>query len=314
MKKSVFPFLGAGLAALTAAATGAVYAVAFHAPNRTQNNDYSVVKTEKIAPIYDHILSLIDKLNRIPYEPVYIESYDGNRLRGRLYDAPEGAPIAICVHGWRGTPSRDFSGGAKMLIDAGWRVLLIEQRSQGRSEGHCMTFGAKERFDVQRWAQWAAERFGPESRMLLFGISMGAASVLLASALELPEQVRGIVADCPFSNGRDILIRTATQSGVPQLFAGVLADLSSRLWGRFDLNDTDVREAVKKTRVPVLLIHGEDDDFVPPEMSAEILSYNPILMQRYTFPGASHGISFVIDPERYKKLVLDFAACIDVNS
>lgn len=314
MKKSVFPFLGAGLAALTAAATGAVYAVAFHAPNRTQNNDYSVVKTEKIAPIYDHILSLIDKLNRIPYEPVYIESYDGNRLRGRLYDAPEGAPIAICVHGWRGTPSRDFSGGAKMLIDAGWRVLLIEQRSQGRSEGHCMTFGAKERFDVQRWAQWAAERFGPESRMLLFGISMGAASVLLASALELPEQVRGIVADCPFSNGRDILIRTATQSGVPQLFAGVLADLSSRLWGRFDLNDTDVREAVKKTRVPVLLIHGEDDDFVPPEMSAEILSYNPTLMERHTFPGASHGISFVIDPERYKKLVLDFAARIDVNS
>ena len=313
MKKSVFPFLGAGLAALTAAATGAVYAVAFHAPNRTQNNDYSVVKTEKIAPIYDHILSLIDKLNRIPYEPVYIESYDGNRLRGRLYDAPEGAPIAICVHGWRGTPSRDFSGGAKMLIDAGWRVLLIEQRSQGRSEGHCMTFGAKERFDVQRWAQWAAERFGPESRMLLFGISMGAASVLLASALELPEQVRGIVADCPFSNGRDILIRTATQSGVPQLFAGVLADLSSRLWGRFDLNDTDVREAVKKTRVPVLLIHGEDDDFVPPEMSAEILSYNPILMQRYTFPGASHGISFVIDPERYKKLVLDFAERIGVK-
>ena len=314
MKKSVFPFLGAGLAALTAAATGAVYAVAFHAPNRTQNNDYSVVKTEKIAPIYDHILSLIDKLNRIPYEPVYIESYDGNRLRGRLYDAPEGAPIAICVHGWRGTPSRDFSGGAKMLLDAGWRVLLIEQRSQGRSEGHCMTFGAKERFDVQRWAQWAAERFGPESRMLLFGISMGAASVLLASALELPEQVRGIVADCPFSNGRDILIRTATQSGVPQIFAGVLADLSSRLWGRFDLNDTDVREAVKKTRVPVLLIHGEDDDFVPPEMSAEILSYNPTLMERHTFPGASHGISFVIDPERYKKLVLDFAARIDVNS
>ena len=312
MKKSVFPFLGAGLAALTAAATGAVYAVAFHAPNRTQNNDYSVVKTEKIAPIYDHILSLIDKLNRIPYEPVYIESYDGNRLRGRLYDAPEGAPIAICVHGWRGTPSRDFSGGAKMLIDAGWRVLLIEQRSQGRSEGHCMTFGAKERFDVQRWAQWAAERFGPESRMLLFGISMGAASVLLASALELPEQVRGIVADCPFSNGRDILIRTATQSGVPQLFAGVLADLSSRLWGRFDLNDTDVREAVKKTRVPVLLIHGEDDDFVPPEMSAEILSYNPILMQRYTFPGASHGISFVIDPERYEKLVTEFAEHIGV--
>ena len=314
MKRIALPLLGAGLAGLTAAATGAVYAVAFHAPNRTQNNDYSVVKTEKIAPIYDHILSLIDDLLRVPYEPVYIESYDGNRLRGRLYDAPEGAPIAICVHGWRGTPMRDFSGGAKMLLDAGFRVLLIEQRSQGWSEGHCITFGAKERLDVQRWAQWAARKFGPESRIMLFGISMGAASVLLASALELPEQVRGIVADCPFSNGRDILIRTATQAGVPKLLAGRLADLSFRLWGWFDLKQTDVREAVKHTQVPVLLIHGEDDDFVPPEMSAEILSYNAVRMERHTFPGASHGISFVIDPERYKKLVMDFAERIGVKA
>ena len=306
MKKTILPILGAGLAAVTAAATGAVYAVAFHAPNRTQNNDYSVVKTKQIAHIYDHILSLIDDLLRVPYQPVYIESYDGNRLRGRLYDAPEGAPIAICVHGWRGTPMRDFSGGAKMLLDAGFRVLLIEQRSQGWSEGHCITFGAKERLDVQRWAQWAAREFGPDCRIMLFGISMGAASVLLASGLELPEQVRGVVADCPFSNGRDILMRTAMQSGV-------LADLSSRLWGWFDLKQTDVREAVKKTRVPVLLIHGEADDFVPPEMSAEILSYNPTIMERHTFPGASHGISFVIDPERYKKLVLDFAERIGVK-
>ena len=308
MKKYVLPGVAAGLGALTAAATGVVYAISFHAPNRTQNNDYSVVKTEKIAPIYDHILSLIDDLNRVPYEPVYITSHDGNRLRARLYDAPEGAPIAICVHGWRGTPSRDFSGGAMMLIKNGWRVLLIEQRSQGRSEGHCITFGAKERLDCQRWAQWAADRFGADSKILLFGISMGAATVLLASALALPAQVRGIVADCPFSNGRDILVRVAAHSGVPKPLAGVLADVTSKLWGWFDLKDTDVRKAVQHTRVPVLLIHGEDDDFVPPEMSAELLSCNPKMMERHTFPGASHGISFVIDPERYEKLVLDFAA------
>ncbi|MBQ9045336.1 MAG: alpha/beta hydrolase [Oscillospiraceae bacterium] len=313
MKKYLLPGVAAGLGVVTAAVTGAVYAVAFHAPNRTQNNDYSVVKTEKIAPIYDHILSLIDDLNRVPYEPVYITSHDGCRLRGRLYDAPEGAPIAICVHGWRGTPMRDFSGGAMMLIKNGWRVLLIEQRSQGRSEGHCITFGAKERLDVRRWAQWAAQEYGSESRIMLFGISMGAASVLLASALDLPEQVRAVVADCPFSSGRDILIRTAAQSGVPKPLCGVLADLTARLWGWFDLKETDVREAVKHTRVPVLLIHGEDDDFVPPEMSEEIRLCNPTRMERHTFPGASHGISFVIGPERYEKLVTAFSARVMGN-
>lgn len=308
MRKSTLPILGAGLAALTAAATGVIYRVSFYAPNPTQNNDYSVIKTKKIAPIYDHILSMIDDLNRVPYEPVYITSHDGYRLRARLYDAPEGAPVALCFHGWRGTPSRDFSGAAMMLLEAGWRVLLVEQRSQGRSEGHCMTFGSKERLDCLSWSRWAAEHFGAESRILLFGVSMGAATVLLASALDLPAQVRGIVADCPFSNGRDILVRVASDAGVPKSVAGHLAFLTTALWGRFRLKDADVREAVKHTRVPILLIHGEDDDFVPPEMSAQILSYNPTMIERHTFPGASHGISFVIDPERYKKLVSDFAA------
>ena len=308
MRKSTLPILGAGLAALTAAATGVIYRVSFYAPNPTQNNDYSVVKTKKIAPIYDHILSMIDQLNRVPYEPVYITSHDGCRLRARLYDAQPGAPVAICFHGWRGTPSRDFSGAAMMLLEAGWRVLLVEQRSQGRSEGHCMTFGSKERLDCLSWSRWAAEHFGAESRTLLFGVSMGAATVLLSSALDLPAQVRGIVADCPFSNGRDILVRVASDAGVPKSVAGHLAFLTTALWGRFRLKDADVREAVKHTRVPILLIHGEDDDFVPPEMSAQILSYNPTMIERHTFPGASHGISFVIDPERYKKLVSDFAA------
>ena len=108
--------------------------------------------------------------------------------------------------------------------------------------------------------------------------------------------------------GRDILVRVAANAGVPKFLAAHLAHLTCALWGWFDLDDTDVREAVKRTRVPVLLIHGEDDDFVPPEMSAEILSYNPTIMERHTFPGASHGISYVIDPGRYEELVTEFAA------
>lgn len=308
LRKSTLPVLGAGLAALTAAATGVIYRISFHAPNSTQNNDYSVARTKKIAPVYEQILSMIDDVNRVPYESVYITSHDGYRLRARLYDAPEGAPVAICFHGWRGTPSRDFSGAAPMLIRNGWRVLLVEQRSQGRSEGHCMTFGSKERLDCLAWTRWAADRFGTECKIMLFGISMGAATVLLASALNLPAQVRGIVADCPFSNGRDILVRVASGAGVPKLAAAHLAYLTSAIWGRFRLKDTDVCQAVKHTRVPILIIHGEDDDFVPPEMSAQILSCNPAMIERHTFPGASHGISFVIDPGRYEELVTEFAA------
>ena len=305
MGKHTLPLLGAGLAALTAAATGAVYNIAFHTPNRTQNDDFSVVKTKKVAPIYDDILTLIRTMNSIPYEPVYITSHDGLRLRARLYDARPGAPVAICFHGWRGTPSRDFSGGASMLIRNGWRVLLIEQRGQKGSEGHTMTFGAKERLDCLRWTRWAADRSGAESKIMLFGISMGAATVLLASELDFPRSLRGIIADCPYSSPRKIIVNTAAGMHIPG-WTLIFARIGAALLGGFKLTDIDASDCVKKSKVPILIIHGEADSFVPPYMSEGPAEACPETVKRITVPGADHALSFLVDPEKYKAAVEEF--------
>ena len=123
MGKHTLPLLGAGLAALTAAATGAVYNIAFHTPNRTQNDDFSVVKTKKIAPIYDDILTLIRTMNSIPYEPVYITSHDGLRLR--VLDLECGETFTIKpVRTRKAGPSSDGLRPVRCLVQT--ETILIE--------------------------------------------------------------------------------------------------------------------------------------------------------------------------------------------
>ena len=136
---------------------------------------------------------------------------------------------------------------------------------------------------------------------------MGAATVLMASELSLPPQVRGIIADCPYSTPLAIIRKVGRDMHLPAGFSAFLASVSARLFGHFDLSASGPVDAVRHSPVPILLIHGEDDHFVPCEMSREILDANPSMIERYTFPGAQHGLSYLVDPVRYENLVCAFS-------
>ncbi len=292
-------------AVLVLAALFVVYWIAFHSPNGTQNDDTSVHRSDQTEPLMDTILEMIRKLNGEPYERVYITSEDGLRLAGRYYFRRDGAPLILCFHGWRGTPSRDFSGGASFYLARGFNVLLIEERGQCSSEGHTITMGVMERRDCLRWIDYALERFGPDSELMLAGISMGAATVLMASGMELPANVKGIVADCPFTTPLAILTKVCAEFRLPPAVSRPLLIGAARLFGRFDAADpeADAAAAVKRSRTPILLIHGEDDRFVPCDMGRAIAAANPEMVELHTFPGAGHGLSFLVDRPRYEALV-----------
>ena len=279
--------LARGAAALGLAAAAGVYGTyryIFYSPVGNQNDDTALPfrQDEEQAK---RALALIGKLNARPYEAVSIRSFDGLRLSGRIYRARAGAPVAVLCHGYRGTPSRDFSGGAAVLLEMGLNVLLVEQRAHCSSGGHTISFGINERYDCRDWCRYAAERFGAETPILLAGISMGAATVLMASALDLPENVRGIIADCPYTAPRAIISRVGREMGLPGAAVGAAAALAARTFGRFDLDAADAAEAVRSARVPVLLIHGEADGFVPCEMSREIAAANPPVGDRKSVVG-----------------------------
>ncbi len=294
------------LAAAFLSTAYAVFRIAFHSPNRTQNDDYAIPPSEQMEPLRETALDMIQALNGIPFERVSVTSHDGLRLNGRYYHHRDGAPLAILFHGYRGTPSRDFSGGTQLYFAEGFNVLMVEERAHCTSGGHVITFGVEERRDCLAWVRYAAERFGAEARILLCGISMGASTVLMASCLGLPENVRGIIADSPFTSPKEIIRKVCRDLKLPPGIAWPFLSLGARVFGRFDPEGADAAEAVKHTPVPVLLIHGEDDRFVPCGMGRRIAASNPEMVELHTFPGAGHGLSFLIDRPRYERICRSF--------
>ena len=285
-----------------------LWRIALRSPSRKQCDDHFLSDDEQVRPLARTIHAMIDTLNQLPYERVQIVSDDGKRLSGRFYHWNDGAPVVICMHGHRGTPSRDFSGGTQLYREAGCNLLMVEQRAHLSSDGNTITMGILERYDCKRWVQFVIDRCGPDVRILLAGISMGAATVLLAAGGGLPKNVRGVIADSPYSSPKEILMNTIRAHHLPVWLTFALLVYGAWLFGGINLLDktANVVEAARAATVSILLIHGEDDRFVPCEMSRAIAAANPERIDFYTFPDAGHGLSFLVDRERYSKIVRAF--------
>lgn len=281
------------------------YRIAFYASPKERDQ---VVKPKdpQYDPYREEMRRIYHQLNDRPCEFVTITSHDGLNLSGRYYHVKDGAPLDIGFHGYRSHPITDFSGGSELSFRMGHNVLLIDERAHGRSEGRTISFGILERLDLLDWVNYAIRRFGPEVQILLYGVSMGGAAVLMASGLDLPRNVKGIIADCPFANPLEIILYVGQRTKFPQWLIKPFAILGAKLYGNFDLLETDAIRAVEHTKVPILIIHEEDDRYVPCRMSESVAQVNPRMVRRFTFPGAAHGISYLVDTPRYQKIVMEF--------
>lgn len=295
--------------------TGAyvTYRMAFYNnPIKHKKDPYRHVKDDGKP---ESILSrkLIDNIISIPYQNIYVTSYDGLKLRARMYIVDESKPFAIQFHGYKSTPMLDFSGGGAYAMELSMNVIMVDQRACGDSEGRTISFGYNEKRDVISWINFVKDNYGSDRKIILFGLSMGAATVIQAAGKGLPSNVVGVVADCPCSSTKDIVIKKTCDMGLPGKLLYPLVRLGGLIFGGFDPNKAEPKEDVKGAVIPILLIHGEADDFVPCDMSREIAA-NCDLVEFHTFPGAKHGLSFVVDMERYKTIVKEFCEkCIAVN-
>ena len=240
-------------------------------------------------------------------EKVKLTSFDGLELAA-LYlpvERPRGTVIAF--HGYRSLATIDFALEVEFFHRLGYDVLLPYQRSHGESQGKYITYGVKERFDCRDWARYAAQRFGEDKPLFLMGISMGAATVLMASGLELPGNTRGIVADCGFTTPWDIMAHVARRDyRLPPFPLLYLLDGLARLRAGFRLKGADTRKALERNRIPVLFLHGEEDGFVPLSMTEENFAACRAEKRLYTVPGAGHAQSFGVDPEGCKRVLREF--------
>lgn len=282
------------------------YLAAFHvSPTVKRRDTLAETADAPTGSLKASIHGLVTELSALPYEEVWLTARDGCRLYGRYYHAADGAPLHIQFHGWRSTAVHDFGGGHKMARRLGHNILLVDQRAHGKSDGHTLSFGVRERYDVADWAAFTAQRF-PASSIILSGISMGAATVLMAAELPLPPQVVGVMADCPYDTPAGIIAKVCRDGHVPPWLGMPFVHLGAALFGGFRLAHHGAVGAVANTTLPILLVHGEADDFVPCDMSRRIAAACTSRLFFLTVPDAGHGCSFLTDPEGYKQAVNDF--------
>ena len=281
------------------------YRIAFYSPQEGRD-DIPQTSGKQYDPYRPRMRQMYRNLADRPCEFVSITSHDGLTLSGRYYHLSDNAPLALCFHGYKSHALTDFSGGCELSFELGHNVLLVDQRSHGKSDGKAITYGILERRDLLRWVDYAVSRFGSDTRILLYGISMGGATVLMASELPLPKNVKAIVADCPYAVPEDIILHIGAKLHYPPRLVRPFLHMGAYLYGKFHLKETDAAKAVRNANIPILIIHGESDNFVPVEMSEAVSLANPELVTRVTIPGADHGISYLVDTPRYKETVVAF--------
>lgn len=242
----------------------------------------------------------------LPYEKVGITSYDGLKLAGRYYDFAEGAPVVMMFHGYKGDGPADFRGIFRMVRSLGYNILLVTERAHCDSEGRTITLGIREKFDCRDWVKFAEEKFGSDRPLALYGASMGAATVLMTSGFELPENVRCIVADCGFTTPKAIMMKILRELKLPFIYPFVR--LGALLFGGIRITDEGAPQALAKNTRPILFIHGEADNFVPCDMSRENYAAAVSEKKLVTYEKATHLHSYIDYPEEYTAEVKAFFA------
>lgn len=252
-------------------------------------------------------LAYMEVLMKQPMETVEIQSSDGLKLVGHWYPCPNAKRVLVAMHGWRSTWASDFAAIADFWHTSGCSVLFAEQRGQGASEGEGISFGAKERLDCAEWARWASRKTENALPVYLAGISMGATTVLMAADTDLPETVRGIVADCGFTSPKAIW-RHVAEKNLHLPYAVVERYVERLFRRRFHCGPDEFNtvESLRHCKVPVLFIHGTADTFVPVRMTYENAEACASPTTLFIVPDADHGVSYLVDREGYEKTALAF--------
>lgn len=239
-------------------------------------------------------------------QDIFIRSRDGLKLHAYWVPADDPKGTVLFAHGYRSTPLVDFGLAYRFYHDNGMNLLIPAQRCHGKSEGKYITFGVKESQDMWDWLIFHNTHLGSDP-VILSGLSMGATTMLYLADQVLPENVRGIIADCGFTSPKAIIgdvIRKTIH--LPAELVLVPVELFARIFAGFSLSEKDTRQSLMKSRVPVLMIHGQADDFVPCIMSQDAFSACCGKKKLLLVEGAGHGESFLVDREKYSSFIREF--------
>ena len=301
-----------GIAAAVLCAAFAILFICFHMSFYASRKppkvpvEFPIPEGEIYEPHRDQMVAWMKEVRAMPREEFSLTSFDGLTLRGRFYRYSPDAPIELMFPGYRGNAERDLCGGVQRCFALGHSALIVDQRACGRSDGHVISFGVNEKRDCLTWVSHMVSHFGKDVKIILTGISMGAATVMLASGEDLPENVVGVLADCGYSSAPEIIKKVIGDMKLRRKAAYPFVRAAGRLFGGFDIEDARPVEAVKKCRLPIIFAHGDEDAFVPCYMSRDCFDACPSRKKLVIIPGAGHGLCYPAAPADYLAALKDF--------
>lgn len=241
-------------------------------------------------------------------EHITIESRDGLTLHGDYVRSPQ--PIGklfIAFHGYT-SKGMDCASVAAYFLKRGYDAILVDARAHGMSEGGYAGFGILDRYDCLSWIRYANERFDGKKDIVLYGVSMGGATVLMASGFdEIPANVRAVIADCAFTSPYDVFAHILKRDyKLPPFPIMNINDELCKKKAGYGFNDYSTLTAMRKTKIPTLFVHGKEDNFVPLWMSKKNYEVCAAPKDLLIVDNAGHGASYYENSELYENKVAQF--------
>lgn len=243
------------------------------------------------------------------FEPMSLLARDGMQLSGYYLSAPTMTnKLVILTHGYLGNAKQMGLFGQYYYDELGFNIFMADARGHGKSEGDYYGFGWPDRLDLIDWTEMLVDKLGADTEVVYHGLSMGAATVLMASGEEgLPRQVKAIVADSPYKSVYQLFAYQMNR--MFHLPAFPLLDSTSlltKIRAGYLFKEASALKEVGKTNVPILYVHGNADTFVPVAMAKELYEHTSSDAELYLVDGANHGESFAMQKDEYKNRVQDF--------
>lgn len=235
-------------------------------------------------------------------EDIYIKPAS-LRLHGKLFKN-DSSNYALVCHGYT-SKAKHMAGFVNKFYSLGYNVLAVDARAHGDSEGTKIGMGWLERMDVIEWIKLILS-WDSDAKIILHGVSMGAATVLMASGEALPENVKVVIADCGYTSEWDEFRREADVLHIPWFPVLNVTSGLSKLYDGYNFKQASAIEQVKKSRIPTLFIHGTEDELVPYDMLGKLYSAASCEKECLTVNGAGHALSSSVEPELYWNTVESF--------
>ena len=242
----------------------------------------------------------------IKNEKVEVTAKDGIVLKGTEYIKDEQINNwVIVLHGYRSNPESVISVG-KHFSDKGYNVLIPYMRATGESEGEYIGMGWLDKDDLKCWIDLIIKQ-NNNANIVLHGSSMGAATVLMASGDELPNNVKAIIEDSGYTSVWDIFASEAkARFNLPAFPVLNMFEVVANYRAKYDIREASALEQVKKATTPILFIHGDSDDFVPEYMCEQLYEVANCKKNKLIIHGAGHTESRYKEPDTYYKNIFEF--------